>query len=399
MPVRELFRRHVAIPADHGSWVFLFSPLLIGLFAGRAWSWGAACLVLAALAGFLLRQPLTLLVKVRSGRRGRDGLPAIRFWIAVWGLLAALCVAELARRGFAWVLLLAAPGVPVFVWQLWLVSRRAERRQWLVEVVGSGVLALTAPAALWIGVGRPDPFGWLLWALVWAQSAASIDHAYLRLAQRTAGAAGTLARRLRAAVSPFALASLGLVAAASLGGIGLVSRWLFVPYAVQWLEVLYGAVRPAVGLKPRSIGLRQLVVSTAFTVLFILTGVRGERPLLQVETGKPGLAAQIQQTVGQRRRVPGRVFDQRIGAVLQHHVGDRPVALRGRLDHEQSPALAQHDQVPLNQEQRDPPEPRLLPQHLAALELDRPQLGIAAAGTAAPVDRAFMVDRGRPVRL
>ena len=113
--------------------------------------------MLAALAGFLLRQPLTLLVKVRSGRRGRDGLPAIRFWIAVWGLLAALCVAELARRGFAWVLLLAAPGVPVFVWQLWLVSRRAERRQWLVEVVGSGVLALTAPAALWIGVGRPDP--------------------------------------------------------------------------------------------------------------------------------------------------------------------------------------------------------------------------------------------------
>jgi hypothetical protein len=46
--------------------------------------------------------------------------------------------------------------------------------------------------------------------------------------------------------------------------------WLFVPYALQWLETLWGTHYPAVGARPTAIGLRQLLVSTLFTVLFIL---------------------------------------------------------------------------------------------------------------------------------
>lgn len=33
-----LLRRHVALPPDHGSWGFLATPLLIGLFAGGRWT-------------------------------------------------------------------------------------------------------------------------------------------------------------------------------------------------------------------------------------------------------------------------------------------------------------------------------------------------------------------------
>ncbi len=29
----SLFVQHIAVPQDHGSWVFIFSPLLIGIFA------------------------------------------------------------------------------------------------------------------------------------------------------------------------------------------------------------------------------------------------------------------------------------------------------------------------------------------------------------------------------
>jgi len=68
----RLGKRHVALPADHGSWVFLLSPLVIGLFAGGRWTTPCLYLIVAALAGFLIRQPLTLAVKVRSGRRSRD---------------------------------------------------------------------------------------------------------------------------------------------------------------------------------------------------------------------------------------------------------------------------------------------------------------------------------------
>ena len=50
----------------------------------------------------------------------------------------------------------------------------------------------------------------------------------------------------------------------------IVPRWLFLPYLVQWLEVLRGTLQPAIALQPKAIGFRQLAVSTLFTLLFIL---------------------------------------------------------------------------------------------------------------------------------
>jgi hypothetical protein len=46
---------------------------------------------------------------------------------------------------------------------------------------------------------------------------------------------------------------------------------LFAPYALQWAETIWGTLNPAVGVKPTRIGVRQLIVSSLFTVLFILT--------------------------------------------------------------------------------------------------------------------------------
>ena len=81
---RTLFRRTIALPTDHGSWVFLLSPLLIGLFAGGRWTPAIVPLVVAALATFLLRQPVTIAVKAYSGRRSRRDLPAAVFWILIY---------------------------------------------------------------------------------------------------------------------------------------------------------------------------------------------------------------------------------------------------------------------------------------------------------------------------
>ena len=50
-------------------------------------------------------------------------------------------------------------GSLVFAWYLWLVGRREERRQIGMELLATGVLALTAPAGYWVGVGRPDVLG------------------------------------------------------------------------------------------------------------------------------------------------------------------------------------------------------------------------------------------------
>ncbi len=267
----SLFRRYIALPQDHGSWVFLLSPLLIGLFAGGRFIPASLALVVAVFAAFLLRQPLTIAIKVYAGRRSRNDLPAARFWIVTYGSVACLAAAALATLGFAFVLWLAVPGAPIFAWHLWLVSRRAERRQAGVEILATGVLALAAPAALWVGAGTYDPQGWILWILVWLQSAASIIYAYLRLEQRTWKSTPNRYARFLAGWQAYVFTSLNFLMTVLLGPrVEFLPPWIFVPYLLQWLETLWGIDHPATGAKPTAIGLRQLVVSSLFTLLFIL---------------------------------------------------------------------------------------------------------------------------------
>jgi hypothetical protein len=63
-----------------------------------------------------------------------------------------------------------------------------------------------------------------------------------------------------------------LLLVAGLAITGFLPSLLPLPYALQWAETVWGALfRPAVGLKPTTIGFRQLAVSSLFTLLFILT--------------------------------------------------------------------------------------------------------------------------------
>ena len=50
----------------------------------------------------------------------------------------------------------------------------------------------------------------------------------------------------------------------------LLPALLPLPYALQWGETLWGTLNPAIGVKPTAVGIRQLIVSTLFTILFIL---------------------------------------------------------------------------------------------------------------------------------
>jgi len=278
MPKRpSIFRTHIALPQDHGSWVFILSPLLIGLFAGGHFTPASFNLVIAALGAFLIRQPVSIAVKAYAGRRSRADLPAARFWMLVYGVIILLALAELIYLGFAIVLWLAVPGIPVFIWHLYLVSKRAERKQAGVEILATGALSLAAPAAYWIGQGGYNPLGWALWLLTWLQSAASIVYAYFRLEQRTSSPKGEQAQvperseQWRMGKRALQYTSFNLMLSLVLGWIAWLPRWIFVPYLVQWLETLWGITHPATGWKPTAIGIRQLIVSTIFTVLFIIT--------------------------------------------------------------------------------------------------------------------------------
>jgi hypothetical protein len=271
MSASAYFRRQIALPQDHGSWVFLLSPLIIGLFAGRVFSAASLALVVAALAAFLIRQPLTVAVKAYSGRRPRSDLPAARFWMIIYGTIVLLSIAELVMLGETYVLYLGIPAAPIFAWHLWLVSRREERRRAGLEILATGVLALAAPAAYWIGKDGYLALGWVLWILTWFQSAASIVHAYLRLEQREWVFVPDLGTRFRAGRRAIAYTVFNFALALALGAFGVIPLLVCLPHLLQAVETLWGTVKPAISAKPVAIGVRQLIISAGFTILFLIT--------------------------------------------------------------------------------------------------------------------------------
>lgn len=264
------FKKQIALPQDHGSWVFILSPLLIGIFAGGEFTYATFNLIIAAMSAFLIRQPLTVIVKVNSGRRPKTDLGPARFWLLVYGSISTLALLGLILNGFGYILYLAVPGVPVFAWHLYLVSQRAERKQAGIEVIATGVLSLAAPAAYWVALGEYDPLGWWLWVLTWMQSAASIVYAYLRLEQRDQAQGQEKSELWKTGRRAFMYTTFNLFASLMLGWAKIIPQLIFIPFLFQWLETLWGITHPAIGWKPTRIGVRQLIVSTLWTILFIL---------------------------------------------------------------------------------------------------------------------------------
>ena len=267
---KDFLKKHVAIPQDHGSWVFILSPLLIGVFAGKSFTYATFNLIVAAMAAFMLRQPAIALIKIISKRRSKADLKSAVFWMSVYSLIALLALTALVLEGFGYVIYLAVPGVPVFAWHLWLVSKREERRQVNVEVIATGVLSLSAPAAYWVGIGAYDSYGWWRWVLVWLQAAASIVYAYLRLSQREQAMGLKRSEMWKMGWRSALYTSFNLASVLTVSLLAVLPRLLFISYLVQWLESMWGITHPAIAWKPTRIGVRQLIVSTIWTVLFII---------------------------------------------------------------------------------------------------------------------------------
>jgi hypothetical protein len=264
----RLVKKHLFIPPEHGAWIWLFGPFIIGAAAGRNLSWDVILCVGAGLAAFFVRQPATILVKIASGRRPRRDLVPALLWMSLDGTIALGLSAILVWRGYTQVLVLALPAIPVFVWHLWLVSRRAERRREGVQVVAAGVLALAAPAAYWTGGGESAALPWLLWVMTWFQSAASIVFVQLRLRQRHWTEPRSLQARLVSGRRALMYAGFNALAAlVAWVPLGLVPVWVALGFWMLLGDVIDGVLRPAVGARPTAVGLRQAASSGLFVAL------------------------------------------------------------------------------------------------------------------------------------
>ncbi len=263
MGARE--HRQTALPGEHGAWALYLIPLVIGIAVGGRVAVPTAYLLVATLCAFLLRQPVTMLVKVQSGRRPASYRRRALLWLCVYAVVGALHIGGLVLRGFGHLLWLAVPGVPILAWHLWLIARRRERRQLKMELVAALYLTLSVPAALWVAHGHYVTMGWLLMALVYGFTAWAVTYSYLRLGQRTGE---PVKREGRNAVLVGALALI-------LAGLSAILGWIppLVPlaYLLPLAETYRGLKRRADGLRPRQIGFQLLGVTALYLALFLAT--------------------------------------------------------------------------------------------------------------------------------
>jgi hypothetical protein len=91
----------------------------------------------------------------------------------------------------------------------------------------------------------------------------------MRLEQRDPAAGPARGERRVLTRRALAYTSFNVALTIVLGLAGWLPRWLFLPFLVQWLETVWGKIRPAAGWTPVRVGVRQLIVSSLWTVLFI----------------------------------------------------------------------------------------------------------------------------------
>jgi len=268
----SLFRKHIALPQQHGSWALWLGPYIIGIGVGGVFKIELIWLTLASLGGFLLLQPLTTLIKVIAGRKPQTDLAPSIFWSILYSLLALLTLTQLLITNHFFILYLALAALPVLVWQLILVARREERGQMGIELVGAGVLALAAPAAYWTAKDGMNLTGWLLWILCWAQSSGAVVYIYLRLEHRRLTEMPNAQDRFTMAKRALLYNTFNVVAVIALAAFTLIPPLVVIPFIAMLLEVIYGAlIKPGIGAKPVTIGVRQVIITIIFAALTILT--------------------------------------------------------------------------------------------------------------------------------
>jgi hypothetical protein len=164
--------RSVALPTEHGGWSLTAEPALLGLLV--AWSWSGFAIGVAAMAAFVARTPLKLLLVDLFRRRWLDRTRLAAAVLAVEGvLIAGLLAAAEAGTGpsFWWPFAVAAPLV---VLELWFDMRSRSRRL-LPELAGTvGIGSVAAAVALAAGAGTG--LAWALWCVVAARGVAAIPY-------------------------------------------------------------------------------------------------------------------------------------------------------------------------------------------------------------------------------
>ncbi|MDR7418131.1 MAG: YwiC-like family protein [Armatimonadota bacterium] len=254
--------RLIALPTEHGGWGLLLEPIALGLAVAPSQT--GLFLGLAAIAGFLTRQPLKIALADRRRRvRYPRTILAERFALLHGAVaLLALVLALRTAGAAATVALLAA--VSLVLVQFGYDLRNQQRRL-APELTGAAALSMMAPAIALAGGWTPAP-AVALWVVLMARAAPAILYVRARLRQM---------RGVSAPATPPLLAhAAGLVVVGALTAVHLVP-WIAVPaFAVLLVRAVYGLLPGRPIVRPAVVGVQELAYGVLLIVVLAIGYLR-----------------------------------------------------------------------------------------------------------------------------
>ena len=179
----RIFRKQLVIPTEHGSWTWFLVPYFVGVLVAQEWNLATALVLIGGMAGFLIRQPATSWMRIRSGRGRKADINLAAGWTIGLSLAAVLSFVGLLFLGRTMLLWLLLPMTIIFL--LYMIAsrqRRATVRSLWMEAAGAVGLAAAAPAAYVAATGTLDGTAWALWGLMAGQNMLGVLYVRLRIA-------------------------------------------------------------------------------------------------------------------------------------------------------------------------------------------------------------------------
>jgi hypothetical protein len=253
-------RSALKLPKEHGAWVMLYVPFVLGVAVAGRVNWPVLLLLLSATAVFISRE--SLLVYWRARARGRDAAEAGRALLLYLALAAAFGSPLIFAFKLFWLIPLGLAGAALLL----INGKQAaqmEERGTTGEIMAIVALTMTAPAAHYAAGGRWEMTAFWLWLLSALYMASSVFYIKLRVYRLNPRKQAELRQALRSCAFYHSFLVVALPALIIAGGLGLFA---FIAFAPALVRTFWGMFMPKTKVNLIRAGILEIAYSLVFLV-------------------------------------------------------------------------------------------------------------------------------------
>jgi hypothetical protein len=253
-------RSTLKLPKEHGAWVMLYVPFVLGVAVAGRVNWQLLLLLLSTTAMFISRE--SLLVRWRAHARGRDAAEAGRMLLLYLVLAAVFGLPLIFAFRLFWLIPLGLIGSALLLINGQQATQMEERTM-TGEIMAIAGLTMTAPAAYYAASGRWEMTAFWLWLLSMLYMASSVFYIKLRVYRLNPR---KQAEQRQAWLSCAFYHSFLLVALLALIFADGLSLFAFIAFAPALVRTFWGMFKPMTKVDLTRAGILEIVYSMIFLI-------------------------------------------------------------------------------------------------------------------------------------